>query len=274
MEKVVLITGASSGIGKETALILAGKGFRVYGAARRVERMEELKKAGVNLLEMDVTDDASMIKGVQEIITKESRIDVLVNNAGYGSFGALEDVPSSEAKYQFEVNLFGMARLIQLVLPYMRSRKCGRIVNISSMAGKFGEPHGSWYHASKFAVEGLSDCLRMEVRQFGINVVLIEPGAIKTEWSVIAGDNLNKRSGDSAYKESAGMHLNLLKAVYKRGSEPIVIARTISKAVMSKNPRARYSAGAGAKLIIFARKMLPDRIFDAIVMMALKQKSM
>ena len=152
MKKVVLITGASSGIGKQTALLLIQQGLIVYGAARRVEKMQDLKEAGVRLLHMDVTDDASMTKGVQEIIDAEKRIDVLVNNAGYGSYGALEDVPISEAKYQFDVNVFGLARLTQLVLPHMRSQKSGRIINISSIGGKIGEPHGVWYHAAKFAV--------------------------------------------------------------------------------------------------------------------------
>ena len=162
MKKVVLITGASSGIGKRTALLLVQQGHIVYGAARRLDKMRDLKDAGVRLLQMDVTDDASMIKGVQEIIDAEKRIDVLVNNAGYGSYGALEDVPITEAKHQFDVNIFGLARLTQLVLPQMRSQKSGRIINISSIGGKIGEPHGTWYHATKFAVEGLSDSLRME----------------------------------------------------------------------------------------------------------------
>lgn len=156
MKKVILITGASAGIGKETAKLLAKEGHIVYGAARRVDKMQELVQYGVRLLAMDVTDDASMIKGVNEIIATEKRIDVLVNNAGYGSYGAVEDVPLDEARYQFEVNVFGLARLIQLVLPHMRSQKSGRIINVSSMGGKFGEPHGAWYHATKFAVKALA----------------------------------------------------------------------------------------------------------------------
>ena len=197
-KKVVLITGASSGIGKETAKLLVENGHIVYGAARRLDKMNDLKEAGIKLLEMDVTNDESMVNGIQKIMETEKRIDVLVNNAGYGSFGALEDVPISEAKYQFEVNIFGLARLTQLVLPYMRKKQSGKIVNISSMGGKFGEPHGAWYHATKFAVEGLSDSLRMELKQFKIDVVIIEPGAIKSEWGGIAKENLLKVSRNTA----------------------------------------------------------------------------
>ena len=157
MNKVALVTGASSGIGKETARLLVQNGYTVYGAARRLEKMADLENEGVKLIAMDVTDEASMVSGVNEILQTENRIDLLVNNAGYGSFGALEDVPLSEAKYQFEVNIFGLARLTQLVLPTMRAQHSGRIINISSIGGSLGEPHGAWYHATKYALEGLSD---------------------------------------------------------------------------------------------------------------------
>ena len=199
MKKVALVTGASSGIGKETAKLLFQNGFTVYGAARRVEKMAELREAGIKLIAMDVTDDDSMVSGVNEILKNEKRIDVLVNNAGYGSYGALEDVPISEARYQFEVNIFGLARLAQLVLPTMRAQHSGRIINISSIGGSIGEPHGSWYHATKFAVEGLSDSLRMELKQFGIDVVVIKPGMIVTEWNKIARENMLKVSGNTVY---------------------------------------------------------------------------
>src|SRR5215207_11623280 len=179
---VALITGASSGIGEATAVELLRRGFTVYGAARRVDRMAALADRGVHVIEMDVTDDASMTSGVERVIREQGRIDVLVNNAGYGSYGALEDVPLDEARRQFEVNVFGLARLTQLVLPHMRAQRDGYIVNISSMGGKIWEPLGSWYHASKFAVEGLSDSLRVEVAEFGIKVVIIEPGTIRSEW--------------------------------------------------------------------------------------------
>lgn len=268
MNKVILITGASTGIGHATAKYLAEQGHTVYGAARRIEKMQDLKTLGVKILSMDVTDDASMIAGVNEILKNEKRLDVLVNNAGYGSYGALEDVPISEAKYQFEVNIFGLARLTQLVLPQMREQKSGTIINVSSMGGKFGEPHGSWYHATKYAVEGLSDSLRMELKQFGINVVVIEPGAIETEWTGIAKDNLLKTSGNTAYKELATKHAKLFANI--KGSDPIVIAEVIAKAISASKPKTRYVAGKLAKLILFVRRIVSDRIFDAIMLNNLK----
>lgn len=266
MNQVVLITGASSGIGKETAKLLAGKGYTVYGAARRVERMQDLKDAGVKLLSMDVTDEASMVKGVNELLQNEKRMDVLVNNAGYGSYGALEDVPISEARYQFEVNIFGMARLTQLVLPTMRQQHSGKIINISSIGGKIGEPHGVWYHATKFAVEGLSDSLRMELKQFGIDVVIIEPGAIKTEWAAIAREHMLKTSGNTAYKNLAQKHANMFARADNMGSKPIVIAETIAKAIACRHPRTRYAAGSGAKAILFVRRILPDKAYDKLTL--------
>ncbi len=269
-KKVVLITGASSGIGRETAILLAKNGYTVYGAARRLDRMQDLKASGVHLLSMDVTDEASMVKGVNDLFKAEKRIDVLVNNAGYGSYGSLEDVPLAEARYQFEVNIFGMARLTQLVLPQMRKQKEGTIINISSIGGKLGEPHGAWYHATKFAVEGLSDSLRMELRQFGIHVVVIEPGAIITEWNRISRENLMKRSGTTVYKDLAAKHANMLAKGDKWGSRPDVIARVIKKAIESRNPRTRYAAGGGAKFILFLRRVVPDKMFDRLFLSQLK----
>lgn len=270
MNKVVLVTGASSGIGKETAKLLVQKGYTVYGASRRVEKMADLKAEGVNLLEMDVTDEASMVAGVNKILQNESRIDILINNAGYGSFGALEDVPMSEAKYQFEVNIFGLARLTQLVLPSMRKQHSGRIINVSSIGGSLGEPHGSWYHATKYAVEGLSDCLRMEVKQFGIDVVIIKPGAILTEWNTIAREKLLEVSGGTDYKAMATKHAKLMATSDKSASLPIVVAKTIVRSVVDRRPKTRYATGGGAKIILFVRRILSDRMFDRLVLSLLK----
>jgi NAD(P)-dependent dehydrogenase (short-subunit alcohol dehydrogenase family) len=172
--KVVLITGASSGIGKEAARTLKKAGSVVYAAARRSEMMKDLESDGIRVLQLDLTEEDSIEACVKSIIERDGRIDILVNNAGYGSYGAIEDVPISEARRQFEVNLFGLARLTQAVLPSMRAKRFGRIVNISSIAGKIYTPFGGWYHATKFALEGFSDCLRLEVEPFGINVVVVE----------------------------------------------------------------------------------------------------
>jgi short-subunit dehydrogenase len=270
MKKVALITGASSGIGKETAKLLIQNGYTVYGAARRTDKMLDLKEIGVKLLAMDVTNDESMMAGVNEILSTENRIDVLVNNAGYGSYGALEDVPISEAKYQFEVNIFGLARLTQLLLPTMRKQRSGKIINISSIGGSLGEPHGAWYHATKYALEGLSDSLRMELKQFGIDVVIIKPGAILTEWNEIARENLKKVSGNTDYKILANKHAKMLENADKQGSQPIVVAKTILKATLANNPKTRYATGGGAKMILFIRKVLSDKMFDKLMLSLMK----
>ena len=270
MKKVALITGASSGIGKEAAKLLIENDYAVYGAARSVERMHDLKQAGVRILEMDVSNDESIVKGMNEILNNEKRMDVLINNAGYGSYGALEDVPISEARYQFEVNVFGLARLTQLVLPYMRKQHSGKIINISSVGGRLGEPHGAWYHAAKFAVEGLSDSLRMELKQFNIDVVVIQPGAIKTEWNRISRENLVKMSGNTAYGSLAKKHVGMLEKADKGGSEPNVIAKVILKAITSDKPKTRYAAGSQAKMVLFMRKMLSDRMFDKLMLSQMK----
>jgi short-subunit dehydrogenase len=273
-KKVILITGASSGIGKETAIRLINRGFTVYGAARRLERMADLQTLGVHVLKMDVTDDASMVNGIRHIIDNEGRIDVLVNNAGYGSFGAVEDVPMEEARNQFEVNLFGLARLTQLVLPTMRAQKEGRIINVSSVAGTISEPYGAWYHASKFALEGWSDCLRMELIPMNIKVVIIKPAMIQTEWSVIASENLLKTSGNGAYRHLAKQHAAMLeKGAAMIASKPIVIAKIIEKAVIARNPKTRYAAGKGAHLMIWMRRHVSDRLFDAMMLKMLNMFS-
>ena len=182
--------------------MLQNEGHIVYGAARRVEKMAELKNAGISTIKLDVTDDTTMVDAVKRIVKEQGRIDVLVNNAGYGFFGALEDVPMSEARRQFEVNVFGLGRMTQIVLPYMRKQKSGTIINISSVGGKMTSPFGGWYQSSKFAVEGLSDTLRKDVKRFGIDVVVIEPGAIESEWASITVDHLLKVSSEP-YKDAA-----------------------------------------------------------------------
>ena len=265
--RVALVTGGSSGIGEQTALQLKQEGFEVYAVARRVERMADLATQGVHVFGMDVTDDDSMVSGVERIVAEQGRIDVLVNNAGYGSYGAVEDVPIDEARRQFEVNVFGLARLTQLVTPHMRQQGSGRIINISSIGGKFYEPLGAWYHATKFAVEGFSDSLRIELSPFGIDVVIIEPGPILTEWNEISRESLTRTSEGGAYEEQA----TKVRAVLERAdgkamaSSPRTVAKKIVKAAITRNPRARYPVGKGAGTILRARKLLPDSAFDVIV---------
>jgi NAD(P)-dependent dehydrogenase (short-subunit alcohol dehydrogenase family) len=265
--KTALVTGASSGIGEATALQLAELGYTVYAAARRVERMSDLADRGIRTRSVDVTNDSSMVALVEMIIADTGRIDVLVNNAGYGSYGALEDMPIEEARRQFEVNVFGLARLTQLVLPQMRAQRDGYLVNVSSMGGRIWEPLGSWYHASKFAVEGLSDSLRVEVAEFGIKVVIIEPGTIRSEWSGIAADQLEATSANTPYARQAKVVGAALRGVDRSqmASGPEVVAEAIAKAVQSAKPRTRYVVGGGARGILLAERILPDRGFDKFI---------
>ena len=267
--KTALVTGASSGIGESTVEQLLAAGATVYAAARRVEKMSDLQKKGAHLIKMDVTDEASMTAGINAILEKESSIDILVNNAGYGSYGAVEDVPIDEARRQFEVNIFGLARLTQLVLPKMRQNRYGKIVNISSMGGKIYTPFGAWYHATKHALEGFSDCLRIETAPFDVDVIIIEPGGIATPWGIIAAENLKKTSGSGAYAEAANKAADQTVEMYSGGqlSPPSLIAKTIVKAVTANRPRTRYATGYMARPTIFLRRILSDRMFDRIVNM-------
>ena len=262
-QKVALVTGASSGIGAATARRLRAAGYLVYAGARRVERMQQLAEAGIRVRPLDVTNDSSMTRVIDEIVAAGGRIDVLINNAGYGSYGSVEDVPLAEARYQLEVNLVGMARLTQLVLPRMRAAGTGKIVNVSSMGGHFGEPLGAWYHASKFAVEGFSDSLRLELHEFGIDVIVIEPGAIRTEWGGGAVESAERFSGNSVY----GPQVRAMRALYshaeRRGSQPEIVADVILKAITADRPRARYAVPFTAKAIIAAMNLVPDRLMDA-----------
>lgn len=266
--KTVLVTGASSGIGKATAIYLAQNGYRVYGAARRIERMEELKVHGIKPIALDVTKEESIIAGVALIIQEAGSLDVLVNNAGAGFYGSLEDVPMADAKNLMEVNLFGVARLTQEVLPHMRRKQYGKIVNISSIGGKVGLPMGVWYHASKFAIEGLSDSLRNEVKQFGIDVIVIEPGGTKSEMSDIGTEYVMRVSGKTVYKKLAEGIVKMYAGI--KGSEPIVIAKLIRKGIEARNPKTRYAGGAMAKPMLFMRKVLSDKLFDKILMSQMK----
>jgi short-subunit dehydrogenase len=268
MAKTVLVTGASAGIGKATAIHLAQNGYNVYGAARRTDKMQDLKIYGIKTIALDVTKDDSMVACVEQIFKEAGSIDILVNNAGFGSAGAIEDLPMEDARYQLEVNVFGPLRLTQLVLPKMRENRDGKVVNISSIGGKVAFPLNGWYHASKFAIEALSDSLRMEVKQFGIDIIVIEPGGIKSEWAEIANDNMKRISGKTAYKdivasaEKATANLNL--------PEPIVIAKLIQEGIEAKNPKTRYVGGFSAKPILMIRKLLSDKLMDKVILSQMK----
>lgn len=264
--RVALVTGASSGIGEATVERLLAQGFIVYAGARRVDRMAGIEQRGAHTLSLDVTDDQSMTDAVGQILTERNRIDVLVNNAGYGSYGSVEEVPLEEARRQFEVNVFGLARLTQLVLPAMRERKSGRIINVSSIAGRIYEPLGAWYHATKFAVEGLSDSLRLEVAPFGIDVTIIQPGPIRTEWNTIARESMTAISGEGPYAGIA----RRMRATYEKidggrtAGTPEQVAEAIVRAATARRPKTREAVPASAKTIVTARRLLSDRAMDHV----------
>ena len=263
MENIVLITGASSGIGYASAELLLKHGYRVYAGARRVGKMSALAGLGAKVVALDMTDGVSLESAVDFVIKNEGRLDILINNAGYGAHGAIEDVPMAEARRQFEVNVFGLARLTQIALPYMRAQGGGRIINISSIAGKITMPTGGWYHASKHAVEAYSDALRLETAQFGIKVVLIEPGPVRTEWDNTALVNLEKYSGSGGYGPLVRRVTTKLRAGYRAGAPgPEAVAAVILKAVRSSRPAARYAVPFSASVIIFLKRLLPDRVLD------------
>ena len=268
MKKVVLITGASSGMGKETAKLLIQQGHIVYAVARRLDQMQDLKAMGGHTIQMDVTNEADVKHVVDTIIKQEGKIDVLWNNAGYGLYGAVEDVPLYEARKQFEVNLFGLAAITQKVLPHMRRQNSGTILNTSSMGGKIYTPLGAWYHASKHALEGWSDCLRIELKQFKINVVVLEPGIIETEFGDVMLKSISKFSGHTAYDSLTTKLVEATRKMYARGrgSKPSVIADTVLKIVQAEKPKTRYRVGKLAKPMVWMRTYLGDRMFDKIVM--------
>jgi len=273
MKKTVLITGASSGMGKATALQLIEEGHTVYGAARRTENMQELVDKGGHTINLDVIDEKSIQNAVDQVIREQGSIDVLVNNAGYAVYGSIEDVSMEDARRQFEVNIFGLARLTQLVLPHMRKQNSGKIINVSSMGGKIYTPLGAWYHATKHALEGWTDCLRLETKQFGIDVVIIEPGMIATEFGDVMFQPMIDRSQGGAYQDwvesyaaSAEKTLNKPNAT----SPPSVIANVISDAIDARKPKTRYVAGKMAKPLMFMRRNFSDRRFDKILMSQFK----
>lgn len=265
MKKVAIVTGASSGIGKQTALRFLGGGYEVHAGARRLDAMRDLEQQGAHLHALDLTKGESIDAFVARVVAQSRRIDVLVNIAGYGLYGAVEEVPLDAARDELEVNVFGVAHLIQATLPIMRKQGSGRIINITSIGGKVWTLLGAWYHASKFAIEGFSDSLRNEVRPFGIDVVVIEPGAVKTEWSTIAAEHVKNLSGNGPYRELAEATAHLFMAQGASAyAPPQVIADVIWHAASTRHPKARYAASFSARVILGLRWALSDRLFDRV----------
>jgi NAD(P)-dependent dehydrogenase (short-subunit alcohol dehydrogenase family) len=266
--KAVLITGCSTGIGRATAEHLVRSGHSVYATARRPESIEDLKNAGCKTLALDVNDEASMSAAVSAVEEAEGAVGALVNNAGYSQSGALETIAMDDVRRQFETNVFGLLRMCQLVLPGMRRQGGGRIVNVSSMGGKLTFPGGGIYHATKYAVEAMSDAMRFEVRGFGIDVVVIEPGLIKTNFAETAVGSVSHEDGPYAEfntavsATTAGAYEGPLGRL---GGGPEAVAKAIEKAITAKRPRARYPVTASARVLMTQRKLLPDRAWDAVV---------
>jgi NAD(P)-dependent dehydrogenase (short-subunit alcohol dehydrogenase family) len=264
----VLITGCSTGIGRAAAERLARAGMTVYATARRPESIEDLKAAGCRTLALDVTDEESMRAAVEEVERAEGAVGALVNNAGYSQSGAVETVPLDDVRRQFETNVFGLLRMCQLVLPGMRREGRGRIVNLSSMGGKLTFPGGGIYHATKHAVEALSDAMRFEVRGFGIDVVVIEPGLIRTSFGDAAVASVP--AGDGPYAEFNEAVAAATARVYdgplgRLGSGPEAVAKVIERALTASRPRTRYKVTASARVLMGQRSLLPDRAWDAVV---------
>ena len=272
MGKIVLITGASSGMGREAAILLAGGGHTVYAGARRLDRMDDLSEHGITPLEMDVSKGGDNERAVRRIVEAEGRIDVLINNAGFGLYGAVEDIPLDDARYQFEVNLFGLAHLTQLVLPHMRAEGAGRIVNISSMGGRIFTPFGAWYHATRHALEGWSDCLRIETAPFNIQVVVIQSGGIRTGFGDVVAGELKQHWDGSAYQAGPDRFLAMMSGpeAMNRGTEASVLAEVFVEAATTARPRRRYVKGAFARPLIFIRKWFGDAVYESALRRAFR----
>ncbi len=268
--KAVLITGCSSGIGHATAAHLVTGGWTVYATARRPDTLTDLAELGCKTLALDVTDEASMAAAVEAVSAAEGAVGVLINNAGYSQSGAVETVPIDDVRRQFETNVFGLTRMCQLVLPGMREQGYGKIVNISSMGGRLTFPGGGVYHATKYAVEALSDALRFEVRGFGIDVIVVEPGLIVTRFGEVAAGSVARTGDDGVYGDFNRRVAEVTEGAYtgpmaKLGAGPEAVAKTIARAIQARRPRARYPVTASARLMMGQRRMMPDRVWDMVM---------
>jgi len=269
--KPVLITGCSTGIGRAAALRLAGAGWKVYATARNPGSLEDLRSAGCETLPLDVCSEDSMRQAVSAIEVECGSVGALVNNAGYSQTGAVESVSLARVRAQFETNVFGLSQLTQLVLPKMREAGSGRILNISSMGGKLVIPGGGWYHATKYALEALSDALRYEVAPFGIDVVVIEPGAIKTEFGNTAADKAGNATAAGPYAEFNGEMAKATVEAYEKGplkllgGGPDDVAKVIERALDARKPRPRYKVTPSARMFMATRRLLSDRMWDRFI---------
>jgi NAD(P)-dependent dehydrogenase (short-subunit alcohol dehydrogenase family) len=266
--RAALITGCSSGIGHATAKLLCREGWAVYATARRPETLFDLEQGGCKALALDVTDEASMTAAVTQVTEAEGAVGVLINNAGYSQSGAVESVPLEQVRRQFETNVFGLIRMCQLVLPGMRGQQWGRIVNVSSMGGRLTFPGGGVYHATKYAVEAISDALRFEVRGFGVEVIVIEPGLIVTNFGETAAGSVGTTGGP--YAEFNRAVAKTTEEAYrgpmaKLGGGPETVAGTIARALKADRPRARYPVTPSAHLMINQRRLMPDRLWDLVM---------
>jgi NAD(P)-dependent dehydrogenase (short-subunit alcohol dehydrogenase family) len=264
----VLITGCSSGIGHATALRLAAHGHTVYASARRPDSIADLEERGCQLLALDVTDDESMRAAVEAVEAEQGVVGALVNNAGYSQSGAVESVPIDEVRRQFETNVFGLVRLCQLVLPAMRERRFGRIVNVSSMGGTLTFPGGGIYHATKYAVEAISDALRFEVKGFGVDVIVVQPGAIRTGFADAATSAMGQNETAGPYVrfndavEQATHNAYEKGALARLGGGPEAVAKVIERAITAKSPKIRYRVTPSAHLLIRQRALMTDGMWD------------
>ena len=267
--RTVLITGCSTGIGRATAEHLAGRGWTVYATARRPQTLTDLEAAGCRTLALDVTDEASMVAAVERVESDCGAVGVLVNNAGYSQSGPVEEVPIDDVRRQFETNVFGLVRMTQLVLPAMRRQGWGKIVNISSMGANFTFPGGGFYHATKHAVDALTDALRFEVKGFGIDVIIIQPGLIMTSFGDAAVGSMESATPpDGPYAEFNAKLAAATKGIYeegpaaKLGGGPETVAKAIEKAITARRPKPRYLVTPSAHLLINQKRLMPDRVWD------------
>lgn len=267
--KTALITGCSSGIGKATAAALASAGFITYATARRPETLADLEAAGCRTLALDVTDKASMVAAVRAVEQEHGAVAVLVNNAGYGEYGPLEELDLDAVRRQFETNVFGLLQMSQLVLPGMRRQGWGRIINVSSMGGEMALPGGGAYHASKYAVEALSDVLRYEVKSFGVDVVVIQPGPVRTQFSDTATSSAAVKTYSGPYAAFKQVLDRRIREAYTADARGAVsaedVARVIVAAAQAPRPRTRYKISAMAYALPALRHLLPDRAWDAVM---------